>query len=148
MTFYCLSIPDYTTEEDIFKVTDKYFNEHNLEWLNYISICTDEAATTTGKIRFIIRVSEKTLILKIYITFFTRKHWWLNLYSMNFCLSIKILNYIKSRPLNSRLFNAVSWNGSRPLVTFVSYRSTMVFSQKSAFSIYKQQSETQTFLEA
>ena len=72
---FFLPLPGYTTGEEMFKVTDQYFSEHNLEWHNCISICTDGAAAMTGKIRaFITRASEKTLILKIYIAFYTGKH--------------------------------------------------------------------------
>jgi len=41
--FY-LPLPGYVTAEEIFKVTGQYFSEHNLEWFNCISICTDRAA--------------------------------------------------------------------------------------------------------
>jgi hypothetical protein len=39
---FCLPLPGYTTEE-IFKVTDQYFSDHNLKWHNCISICTGGA---------------------------------------------------------------------------------------------------------
>ena len=62
---FCLPLPGYTTGEEIFKVTDQYFSEHNLEWHNCISICTDGAAAMTGKIRgFITRASEKNPNIK------------------------------------------------------------------------------------
>jgi hypothetical protein len=47
--FFCKNLPGKTTGEDISRVTDVYIRENNLRWEDCVSICTDGAASTTGK---------------------------------------------------------------------------------------------------
>ncbi|XP_067137835.1 zinc finger BED domain-containing protein 5-like [Centruroides vittatus] len=145
---FCLSLPGYTTAEEIFKVTDQYFSEHNLEWHNCISICTDGAAAITGKIReFITRASEKNPNIKNVHCFLHREA--LMAKSLpDELLSVlqevvKIVNYIKSRPLNSRLFNAVCQEMEADHQSLLFHTELRWLSR-----IYELKNETQTFLEA
>ncbi|CAG4958846.1 unnamed protein product [Colias eurytheme] len=57
---FCLPLPNHTTGEEIFKVMDKFFNEHNLEWHNCISVCPDGAAAMTGKVKGFIAKNSRT----------------------------------------------------------------------------------------
>ncbi|GBP26410.1 Zinc finger MYM-type protein 6 [Eumeta japonica] len=57
---FCLPLPNHTTGEEIFKVKEECFNEHNLEWHNCISVCTDGPAAMIRKVKgFITKIAEK-----------------------------------------------------------------------------------------
>jgi hypothetical protein len=49
--FFCKNHPGKTTEEEIFRVMDVYTRENNLSWKDCVSICTDGAASMTGKVK-------------------------------------------------------------------------------------------------
>jgi hypothetical protein len=48
---FCKNLPGKTTGEDIFRVTDVYIRENNLRWEDCVSMCTDGAASMTGKVK-------------------------------------------------------------------------------------------------
>jgi hypothetical protein len=49
--FFCKILPGKITGEEIFHVTDDYIRENNLRWEDCVSICTDGAASMTGKVK-------------------------------------------------------------------------------------------------
>jgi hypothetical protein len=49
--FFCKNLPRKTTGEDTFHVTDAYMRENILRWEDCVSICTDGAASMTGKVK-------------------------------------------------------------------------------------------------
>jgi hypothetical protein len=49
--FFCKNLPEKRTGEEIFRVTDVYIRENNLRWEDTVSICTDGAASMTGKVK-------------------------------------------------------------------------------------------------
>ncbi|XP_067129659.1 SCAN domain-containing protein 3-like [Centruroides vittatus] len=154
---FCLPLPGYTTAEEIFKVTDQYFSEYNLTWHNCISICTDGTAAMTGKIRgFITRASEKNpniKRIKCTVHCFLHKEALMAKSLPDELLSVlqevvKIVNYIKSRPLNSRLFNAVWQEMGGDHQSLLFHTEVRWLSRGKVLSrIYELKNETQTFLE-
>ncbi|XP_067119559.1 SCAN domain-containing protein 3-like [Centruroides vittatus] len=151
---FCLPLPGYTTAEEIFKVTDQYFSEYNLEWHNCISICMDGTAVMTGKIGgFITRASEKNPNIKNVHCFLHREA--LMAKSLpDELLSVlqevvKIVNYIKSQLLNSRLINAVCQEMGADHQSLLFHTEVRWLSRGKVLSrIYELKNETQTFLEA
>lgn len=59
---FCRELQTTTTGVDIFNAVHNYFEENNMVWLNCISICTDGAATMTGRFKgFLILAKNKNL---------------------------------------------------------------------------------------
>jgi hypothetical protein len=110
--FFGNNLPDKTTGEEIFRVTDVYICENNLRWEGCVSICTDGAAWMTGKVKgFKAKVREVNPEIRFDHCFLRRevivaKMLPVPLQSVLDEI-VKIVNFVKSRPLNSRLFSAL-----------------------------------------
>ena len=98
-----------TTGKDIFNVVDAFFAEKSLNWTRCSSICTDAATSITGTIKgFVTLAKEKNPNVKwthciIHREALASKRMSPQLHDVLNC-SIKVINFIKSRLLNSRLF--------------------------------------------
>ncbi|GFT47571.1 zinc finger BED domain-containing protein 5 [Nephila pilipes] len=46
---FCKEVPERTTGEESFRVTDDFFKICNIQWSNCIAVCTDDAAAMTGR---------------------------------------------------------------------------------------------------
>ncbi|GFT40704.1 zinc finger BED domain-containing protein 5 [Nephila pilipes] len=46
---FCKEVPERTTGENFFRVTDDFFKICNIQWSNCIAVCTDGAAAMTGR---------------------------------------------------------------------------------------------------
>ncbi|KAK9958613.1 hypothetical protein ABG768_025346 [Culter alburnus] len=106
---FCKPMLGKTTGEDIFNAVDSFFTEHSLDWLCCSHICTDGAASMTGRIRgFVSRVKQvhpdiKTIHCVIHREALASKRMSPKLHEV-LNDAVKIINFVKSRPLNARLF--------------------------------------------
>ena len=109
---FCKSLPLRTTAEDIFNLLDAYICDHGIGWENCRGVCTDGAAAMTGrKSGLVTRVQAVAPHAKATHCFIHREA----LVAKKIPLDLKkvltdsvtIVNFIKSRPLNSRLFTAL-----------------------------------------
>ena len=109
----CIDLPGRTTGSEIFKLLDKYFNEKKMDKGYCVGMCTDGAASTTGH-RFDVAAKIKEVAHKEML--FThciihRMHLASRKLSPNLknvlTDAVKIVNAIRGRPLNSRLFQAL-----------------------------------------
>ncbi|XP_051989866.1 SCAN domain-containing protein 3-like [Xyrauchen texanus] len=107
---FCKSLDGKTTGEDLFNVVDNFFIENELDWRNCKSVCTDGAASITGRVKgFMARIRNKHPEVQWNHCVIHREA----LASKNISPvlhdvlndSIKVINFIKSRPLNARLFH-------------------------------------------
>jgi hypothetical protein len=108
---FCRPLDGHTTGEAIFQNIDEFFKEMGLKWEDCVGVCTDGAAAMTGiNVGFYAKVKS---VSKGPITF---THCMIHREvlaakkisaELNAVLqdSVKIINYIKSRALNSCLFS-------------------------------------------
>ena len=105
----CKPLKTHTTGECIFELIDSFFEEHNISWKDCSSVCTDGEAAMTGIYSGVVsRMKCKNPKIES-IHCFLHRHV-LAIKGMPSALKeviddvTKMVNYIKARPLNSRLF--------------------------------------------
>jgi hypothetical protein len=108
---FCKELSGFTTGEEIFKTLDDYIS-HNIGWNYCVSICTDGAASMTGrKNGLIARIKNINPNIRANHCIIHREALASKKISpelndtMN--LVINVVNFIKSKALNSRLFSAL-----------------------------------------
>ncbi|XP_031337243.1 zinc finger BED domain-containing protein 5-like [Photinus pyralis] len=105
----CKSLPTNTTGAEIFNMQNSYFEENNIPWENCINICTDGAKSMVGK------TAGAVARIKQVAKNCTSSHCVIHrqaLVSKKMPIDlkntldevVKIINFIKSRPLNNRVF--------------------------------------------
>ncbi|XP_022183319.1 zinc finger MYM-type protein 6-like [Myzus persicae] len=108
-----LNLPGRTTSSEIFEALDSYFQKHGIEWKKCIGICTDGAANMVGHLSGIVAKVKNVGHPDILSTHCILHHEQLaskkispELYEV---LSdvIKIVNHIRHKALNSRLFESL-----------------------------------------
>lgn len=106
---FCKPMLAKTTGEDVFNVVDSFFTEHSLNWQRCSHICTDGAASMTGRTHgFLARVKQvnpgiKTVHCIIHREALASKRMYPKLHEV-LNDAVKIINFIKSRPVNAILF--------------------------------------------
>ncbi|XP_075472991.1 protein FAM200B [Ascaphus truei] len=107
---FCKSLEGHTTGEDIFSVVEEFFKANDLLWHNCVGVCTDGAAAMMGHKK---GFRAKVLSIAPHVKF---THCMIHREALaakklepeaNEVLNdaIKIVNFIKARPLQSRLFS-------------------------------------------
>ncbi|XP_028672708.1 SCAN domain-containing protein 3-like [Erpetoichthys calabaricus] len=109
---FCKPVPLRTTGEDLFAMLNDFFIANKLEWSSCIGICTDGAAAMTGhKSGVVARIrTVSPNIISTHCMIHREALASKNLNEsfgevLNTC--IKLVNWIKCRPLNGRLFAAL-----------------------------------------
>ncbi|XP_064410162.1 SCAN domain-containing protein 3-like [Latimeria chalumnae] len=109
---FCKELPTRTTGAEIFQLLNDFITSNSLDWKKYVGICTDGAAAMTGKRSGVVaRVRE--VAPNVTATHCILHRQALALKEMNEELHdvlnsvIKIVNFVKSNPFNSRLFSAL-----------------------------------------
>ena len=106
---FCKTCPGHTTSAELFAIVDNFMASNNIEWSWCVGVCTDGAATMTGKrsglwerVRDKVPTAAFTHCM-IHRESLASKRMSADLKSV-FDQAIKVVNFIKARPLNSRLF--------------------------------------------
>ena len=98
-----------TTGEKIFRITTEYLENKNIQWENFISICTDGAAAMVGRNKgFISRVKERNQNI-IFTHCFLHHEALISNTLPAYLVSVlnnvvSMVNFVKMRPVKSRLF--------------------------------------------
>jgi hypothetical protein len=106
---FCLPLSERCTGSDIFKAVNDHFTAEDISWANYVDICTDGAAALTGhKKGFQSEVQQIGLHVNFIHCIMHRKalasrELEPKLHSV-LQEAVKVVNFVKTRPLNSRLF--------------------------------------------
>ena len=109
---FCKKLEEYTTGEAIFNVINQFFSDQELSWKSCMSMCTDAAASMTGKVKGLVaRVKKENPDVEwthciIHRESLASKKMSSHLHGV-LNDAIKVINFIKSRPLNSRLFHSL-----------------------------------------
>ena len=109
-----IDLPGRTTGSEIFRLLNTYFSEKDINWANCVGVCTDGAASMTGYrsgvVAKIKEVVHKEMLFSHCIMH--REHLASKKLSPDLknvlSNAVKIVNAIRSRPLNSKLFQALS----------------------------------------
>lgn len=108
----CKALETNTTGEEIFKLVNSYLNQNEIPWDNCVDICTDGAKAMVGKTAgAVARIKAVAKNCSSSHCIIHRQA--LAAKNMPFPLktvldeSVKIINFIKSRPLNMRLFKTL-----------------------------------------
>lgn len=109
MFCFC-SMPNRTTGEQLFRAIDEKFVEYNLSWKNVVGVCTDGAPAMQGSRRGLVtRIAQvanescRTTHCLIHREALAAKELSADL-NETLNTAIKIVNSIKSKPLNCRVF--------------------------------------------
>lgn len=109
---FCKELENHATGDEIFRVTDEYLREHDLSWDMCVGLCTDGAASMTGRVRgFVTKAKQRNPTMVVTHCMLHREA--LTAKTMPPDLTevlnqaVKIVNYVKSRPLQTRLFSAL-----------------------------------------
>ncbi|GFW33091.1 zinc finger BED domain-containing protein 5 [Trichonephila clavipes] len=106
----CSPLPTNTTGEEIFNKINIFFEENNLSWNYCIDVCTDGAKAMTGNTAGLVsRIKIKAPNCSSSHCILHRQALAMKQMPSNLKLvmdeAVKIINFIKSRPLQSRLFS-------------------------------------------
>ncbi|XP_056147399.1 zinc finger BED domain-containing protein 5-like [Lampris incognitus] len=107
---FCKPLPEKATGEDIFNLIDCFFTEHALDRKRCSHVCTDGAASMTGWHRGVVsRIRQvnpniQSMHCIIHREALASKRMSPELDSV-LTDAVKVINFIKSRPLNARLFH-------------------------------------------
>ena len=109
---FCRPLAKNTTGEEIFKKVDFFFEEHQLEWSNCVSVSADGAPAMMGsKKGFMSFVKKKNNNISVVHCLLHRENLATKEIQENLAIVFKevvsVVNHIKSRPLNTRLFRAL-----------------------------------------
>ena len=109
---FCKLLKTHTKGEDIFLLIQSFFEEYDISWKNLSSVCTDGAAAMTGKYSGVVARIKSKNSDTVAIHCFLHRH----------ALAVKrmppdlvevledvtkIVNFVKARPLNSRIFQVL-----------------------------------------
>ncbi|KAM4604703.1 SCAN domain-containing protein 3-like [Polymixia lowei] len=106
---FCGELPTRTTAEECFRYMDNYFTENGLDWRNCVGVCSDGAASMTGRHRGVIRqILDRAPEAKWTHCFLHRESLAAKKMSPEFHevmdVSVKTINFIKNNAVNSRCF--------------------------------------------
>ncbi len=109
---FCRPLQSHTTGEAIFNVLDIFIRENGLAWDRCVGLCTDGAQAMTGReCGLAARVQQVAPLVKWTHCMVNREALaakkMLVLFDSVLNQSVKMINLIKSRPLNSRLFGVL-----------------------------------------
>ena len=112
---FCKPLKTHTKGEDIFLLIQSFFEEHNISWKNSSSVCTDGAAAMIGEYSGAAARTKSKNSETVALHCFLHRH----------ALAVKrmppdlvdvledvtkIVNFIKTRPLSSRIFKVLYGN--------------------------------------
>lgn len=150
----CSPLLTNTTGEEVFNKINIFFEENNLSWNNCIDICTDGAKAMTGKTAGAVsRIKNKAPNCSSSHCILHRQALAMKQMPSNLKLvmdeAVKIINFIKSRPLQSRLFSLLCEDyGSKHKTLLLHTEVRWLSRGKTLTRLFELRAELQMFLSA
>uniref|UniRef100_A0A3B3IMQ0 Uncharacterized protein n=1 Tax=Oryzias latipes TaxID=8090 RepID=A0A3B3IMQ0_ORYLA len=149
---FCKEMDGRTTGEDIFNVVNMFFTRNAISWKSCSSVCTDAAASMTGSAKGrIARIKKENPDIKWTHCVIHREA--LASKKMSPVLhdvlnnSIKVINFIRSRPLNARLFRSLCENTGAEHTELLLHPEVRWLSRGRVLSrLFELRAEVHTFL--
>lgn len=109
---FCKDLPGTTTGLDIFQLVNNYFSTAGLSWQSCLSVCTDGCPAMVGHLKGFLALVKKENPDTIFTHCFLHREALVAkslVPELNDVLQtvVKMVNFIKSRPLKSRLFESL-----------------------------------------
>lgn len=109
---FCKELPESTTGLDIFQLVNSFFTTASLSWQSCLSVCTDGCPAMVGHLTGFLALVKKENPDIIFTHCFLHREALVAkslVPELNDVLQtvVKMVNFIKSRPLESRLFNSL-----------------------------------------
>lgn len=109
---FCKELPESTTGVDIFQLVNSYINTAGLSWQSCLSICTDGCPAMVGHLKGFLALVKKENPDIIFTHCFLHREALAAkslVPELNDVLQsvVKMVNFIKSRPLKARLFTSL-----------------------------------------
>ncbi|XP_056243076.1 zinc finger BED domain-containing protein 5 [Seriola aureovittata] len=104
---FCHPLPARTTAAEIFKALNDFIQEHHIDWSRCCGICTDGARAMTGRHRGLVKQVQAVAVWShciIHRQALATKRMPKELHTV-LDEAVKIVNLIKSRAMNARLFS-------------------------------------------
>lgn len=106
---FCGELPTRTTAQECFRCMDSYWTEKGLDWQNCVGVCSDGAASMTGRHHGVIRhILDRAQEAKWTHCFLHRESLAAKKMSPDLHqvmdVSVKTINFIKNNAVNSRCF--------------------------------------------
>uniref|UniRef100_A0A3B3IL21 Uncharacterized protein n=1 Tax=Oryzias latipes TaxID=8090 RepID=A0A3B3IL21_ORYLA len=149
---FCKEMEGRTTGEDIFNVVNMFFTRNAISWKSCSSVCTDAAASMTGSAKGLIaRIKKENPDIKwthcvIHRAALASKKMSPVLHDV-LNDSIKVINFIRSRPLNVRLFRSLYENTGAEHTELLLHTEVRWLSRGRVLSrLFELRAEVHTFL--
>ena len=109
---FCKELPERTTGQDIFRVTNEFFTAHGIHWSDCINLCTDGASAMLGKGKgFATLAKQQNPAIQVTHYCIHREALMTKVLPEELSETMKhcfdIVNFIKGRALNSRIFSSL-----------------------------------------
>ncbi|GFV88733.1 zinc finger BED domain-containing protein 5 [Trichonephila clavipes] len=136
----CSPLPTNTTGEEIFNKINIFFEENNLSWNDCIDVCTDGAKAMTGNTAGLVsQIKIKAPNCSSSHCILHRQALAIKQMPSNLKLvmdeAVKIINFIKSRQLQSRLFSLLCENYGSKHKTLVLHTEVRWLSRDTPFHL-------------
>ncbi|GFS73616.1 zinc finger BED domain-containing protein 5 [Trichonephila clavipes] len=148
----CSPLPTNTTGEEIFNKINRFFEENNLSWNDCVDVCTDGANAMTGNTAGLVsRIKIKAPNCSSSHCILHRQALAMKQIPSNLKLvmdeAVKIINFIKSRPLQSRLFSLLCEDyGSKHKTLLLHTKVRWLSRGKTLTRLFELRAELQMFL--
>jgi hypothetical protein len=109
---FCKPLPETSKGQDILDVVNSYFNSHDLSWKSCISICMGGAPSMLGSLKGFVTLAKQKNPGIVFTHCFLHREALISksvVPELQKLLdeTIKMVNYVKNKPLQSRLFSAL-----------------------------------------
>lgn len=150
---FCKKICEGGKATDLFHILDSYMTENNISWVNCVGVCTDGARAMSGQyggLQALIKTKAKKVKWThcvIHREALAAKNITPELSNVLDCI-IKVVNYIKTRPVKARLFHQLCEELGAEHTNLIYYCNSRWLSRGNVLArVYELRNEFYTYLQ-